>query len=188
MSSSVLPELHFLLHVIWSTFCTGHFSFSSYLLSLHPRSLSGVDAFIANILKTIQLTQLSFKRCFYSLRYPLSNTDDVNGVQISPVLWNGHHHSLPSSTPRMFKSYTLWPWENHFTSLFPFSLLPKHFLVSWQLVLATVWSIPRKIMVLSQLVASDTTAKNYYKWQKYCEGEYISDRPWIIAWMSIVKI
>lgn len=60
--------------------------------------------------------------------------------------------------------------------------------IGWQLVLATVWSIPRKIMVLSQLAASGTTARDYYKWQKYCEGENISDRPWIIAWMSIVKI
>lgn len=37
----------------------------------------------------------------------------------------------------------------------------------------SVWSIPGKIKVLAQSVTSGTTDRNYCKWQKYREWEYI---------------
>lgn len=112
----------------WSQlFALGTCIFLLCLLSLHPCSLSGADAFIGSVLRTVPLTQPTFERYFLSLLFPLSNTDDVNRAHTRPVLQNGHHRSLPSSTPHILKSHVLWPQANHFTSLSSSSLLPKPF-------------------------------------------------------------
>lgn len=112
----------------WSQlFALGTCLFLPCLLSLHPCSLSGADAFIGSVLKTVPLTQPTFERYFLSLLFPLSNTDDVNRAHTGPVLQNGHHRSFPSSTPHTLKSHILWPQANLFTSLSSSSLLPKPF-------------------------------------------------------------
>lgn len=59
--------------------------------------------------------------------------------------------------------------KSHLTSLCSSSLLAKHILVNC----LSVWSFPGKIKVLAQSVTSGTTDRNYHKWQKYREWEYI---------------
>jgi len=54
MSSSASPEICFSLHIMWSLFCAGHFSFSS--MSSLPPSMFIIwkDAFVASVLKSVQ--------------------------------------------------------------------------------------------------------------------------------------
>lgn len=88
--------------------------------------------------------------------------------------WNTHWPCPPkgiSGHPYQLLPHTPWPQGNHFMSLGSSSLLAKHILVNWELPLNLGHSWENQVW--AQSITSGAAFRNYYKWQKYREWEYI---------------
>lgn len=128
----------------------------------------------------ICISQPNFRKCFFSLPVPLSNAADENGIHTGPVLQKGYQGTLTNyyHTPHGHRGITSCLWVH---------LLCWPNIFWWTGNCLSIWGIPGKIRSgLSQsrqVLHSEITTSG-----KNTVSENTSDRTWIIAWISIIKI